>query len=223
MVLTRRPSRSSSDNHWLITGDQLWDLTADHPTQAHFSLSGHRRFLQSAVFTSDCRQLVTVSTDRVILWDLRGRRPKSSQLAGPGPGNWLGATVSPDNRWLAVRHYDVTGKESLVRLWEFKAESPAGSERELRGHEGAITKIRFSPNGRWLATADNSTVRIWDLRAEGPVQSTHILRGHEDYLNWVTWSPNSRWLVTSDRKRALLWDLTTKQPSPLDLECDSLR
>ena len=76
--------------------------------------------------------------------------------------------------------------------------------RILRGHEGVITLIAWSPDGRLLASpsADN-TIRIWDI-ARGVC--TAVLRGHEDWVFSVAWSPDGQLIASGSKDSTIrIW------------------
>src|SRR5207244_4992605 len=56
----------------------------------------------------------------------------------------------------------VSAGDSTARLWRLSAREPA---LVLRGHEGGLTALAFSPDGqRLLTAAPDGTARIWDVR-----------------------------------------------------------
>jgi len=209
----------SPDNRWLVTGNRLWNLTADDPAESPFLLDeGPNKFCY-VEFSSDNRHLVRISENRVILWDLTGTQPIAAELTGPGPEKWMWAKFSPDGRWLAAPHQHGDEQDHLVRVWDLKSKDPANSSVYLRGHRGVITQARFSPDGRWLATAGNATACLWNLPADGSIQPGHVLKQHTEYILTLVWSADSRWLISSGQKQCFLWNLTTPEPSPFDLKC----
>ncbi len=86
----------------------------------------------------------------------------------------------------------------------------------LRGHKRAISCIKFSPNGTWIASASaDATIKIWSS-STGALE--HTLEGHLAGVNTLTWSPDSTTLASgSDDKSIRLWDVATglAHPTPL--------
>ena len=79
-------------------------------------------------------------------------------------------------------------------------------KRILRGHAGAIGRIAWSPDGRFLASpSDDKTIRIWDV-AHG--ECTAVLEGHEREVHSVAWSPDSNFIASASRDATLrLWNI----------------
>ncbi|OAA68647.1 WD repeat protein [Niveomyces insectorum RCEF 264] len=97
----------------------------------------------------------------------------------------------------------------------------------MRGHEGPVSQVRISPDGRWIASASaDATARIWDAATGAHITT---LVGHVAGLSCLAWSPDSNTLATgSDDKSIRLWDRVTGEPahalvhmsSPADGETD---
>lgn len=86
----------------------------------------------------------------------------------------------------------------------------------LRGHKKPISIIRFSPDGRWIASGSaDCTIKLWSA-STGLLE--HTLEGHLAGISALTWSPDSRILASgSDDKSIRLWDTATglAHPTPL--------
>ena len=100
----------------------------------------------------------------------------------------------------------VTGSgDKTARLWDLKAADPAAQPVVLKGHEGWVYAVAFSPDNRWVVTgSDDKTARLWDLKAADPAAQPVVLKGHEGSVTAVAFSPDNRWVVTGswDEHRA---------------------
>ncbi|TAQ84979.1 hypothetical protein B7494_g6687 [Chlorociboria aeruginascens] len=81
----------------------------------------------------------------------------------------------------------------------------------LKGHRKGVAQVRFSPDGRWIASCSaDGTSKIWDA-ATGKHMRT--LEGHLAGISTIAWSPDSNTLASgSDDKTIRLWDRASGKP-----------
>lgn len=113
----------------------------------------------------------------------------------------LDVRFSRDGRLVAIG-----GFKGLLQVWDWK------NNRSLRlsGHEGDYTRVMFSPNHEYLASADtDGIVNLWGsteiwtvLKAGGPEPldeplKPKTLRGHQDAINRIQFSQDGRYLASA--------------------------
>jgi COMPASS component SWD3 len=81
----------------------------------------------------------------------------------------------------------------------------------LQGHDRGVSQVKFSPDGRWIASCSaDATIKVWDA-ATGQLMQT--LEGHLAGVSTVAWSPDSKTIASgSDDKAIRLWNRTTGEP-----------
>ncbi|HTI50031.1 MAG TPA: hypothetical protein VL475_03730, partial [Planctomycetaceae bacterium] len=104
---------------------------------------------------------------------------------------------SPDDRWFAV----ASGR--VVRLYD--PNGPLDLQRVLLGHADSICAVRYSPDGKLIATASHDgTVRIWE--PEGTEK--FVYRQHEDGVKDVGWHPDGKRLASASLDGTVrIWSL----------------
>ncbi|KAH8910659.1 WD40 repeat-like protein, partial [Coniochaeta sp. PMI_546] len=82
----------------------------------------------------------------------------------------------------------------------------------LTGHAAAVSQVRISPDGRWLASASaDGTAKIWDSQTG---EHMDTLVGHMAGVSCLAWAPDGDGLATGgDDKAIRLWDRVTASPA----------
>lgn len=88
-----------------------------------------------------------------------------------------------------------------VILWKTSFRKP----KLLGEHQGTVSEIKISPNGKMLASAgDDAVIKIWDLRSE---ILKHTLVGHQASLNKILFSQDSQYLFSTGKDTTIrIWD-----------------
>ncbi|KAL1462008.1 hypothetical protein WDU94_013861 [Cyamophila willieti] len=90
----------------------------------------------------------------------------------------------------------------------FKVRPVTRCTSSMPGHAEAVISVKFSPDGRSLASGSgDTTVRFWDVNTQTPMFKCE---GHKHWVLCIAWSPDSKRLV-SGCKNGLIhaWDANT--------------
>ncbi len=116
-------------------------------------LRGHADTVRGVAFSADGQRLASVDAGSTVhIWDLPAGEIVRRYRALPAPTTQLALAGGG-------RHIVVAGPLE-ARVWPFEALD----RRLLRGHEGPITALAWSPDGQALASASRDrTLRVWPL------------------------------------------------------------
>ncbi|KAF8926997.1 hypothetical protein BGZ58_010723 [Dissophora ornata] len=80
-------------------------------------------------------------------------------------------------------------------------------KNDLKGHQGAVYAVQYSPNGKFLATGSfDKTVRIWDGTTNQ--NQLYVLKGHNLNISDLAWGYDSSLLLSSAYdKTCKLWEV----------------
>ena len=119
------------------------------------------------------------------------------------PAKLQAIAFSPDGQAFAT----AGGNDNAIQLWDAKLWKRGAT---FRGHQGPVSGIAFSPDGKLLASVSHDhTVRLWNL-ATG--QEEAVLPGHTKAVTCLAWSSNGQILATGgDDFVVKLWDVSARK------------
>jgi WD40 repeat protein len=189
-----RSLASASADHTV----KIWDAATGREIR---TLHGHTDTVFSAAFSPDGRQLVSGANDQTArLWDLLTGE-EVFKLSG-FPGVVRSVAFRSDGRAMA------TGSMGVVQLWNPQTGQPLAPP--LPDDAEYVACVRFSPNGKFLATG--GTTRSVSLRDGTTGQEIRPFKGHHTRVFTVAFSPDGRFLASGDGdSRVKIWDAATGQ------------
>jgi WD40 repeat protein len=112
---------------------------------------------------------VAVSPDgeHIVVVGMGGQVAVFRVLVGAPPGDWKYVLLDVGRRGVSNvsffpggRFFAASGNDLAVQLWDAQTHQQILA---LKGHSHAVLQVRFSPNGRKLASTDGRAIFIWDL------------------------------------------------------------
>ncbi len=127
---------------------------------------------------------------------------------------------SPDGERIATGDFG-----GLVTLWDAhttrklfqsrRATFPYTSMNLMNDHTDRINNIAWSPDGRFLASADASKLILWDAASLTPIHSIQTWRDFGISIRFegkaIAWSPDGSKLVSASDQGLTFWDTVTGQ------------
>ncbi|MBD2772519.1 WD40 repeat domain-containing protein [Iningainema tapete] len=106
---------------------------------------------------------------------------------------------SPDGKKIVCTTYDGT-----VRLWE---RTTSRKLKNLKGDLDWVGDVRFSPDGKTIASGSMSDVKLWD-RTTG--EEIKTFKGHLSEVSSINFSPDGKTIVAGNLDgTVIVWDVMT--------------
>ncbi|MFX1570010.1 MAG: WD40 repeat domain-containing protein [Promethearchaeota archaeon] len=111
------------------------------------------------------------------------------------------------NRWVKEDIIISGSKDGKVKLWNITA----GTDSVLIGeHDGAITDISISRNGKWIATSStDAVINIWERNIENLFNKKKELIGHTEAVLAIDLQTDENYLISASKDNTIkIWDLS---------------
>ena len=159
---------------------------------------GHQDLVFDASIDRSGTRVATASDDgRAIIWKLAPQ----DRVRFFGHGRTYDGQFSPDGARL------VTAEVGVVRIWDTRT---GVVERTIDVGKSTLVNVRFSPNGRMIATSsEDGVARIYDAVSGAPLRDLQAANVAHQIVS-LAWSPDSAMIATVSQDGWLrMWDPAT--------------
>ncbi|KAK0640569.1 hypothetical protein B0T16DRAFT_200121 [Cercophora newfieldiana] len=220
---TLRSVCCSPDSEWIAAGSDeghvcLWKMGADRAQPSLVKkFSGHEDWVVSVAFAADRPCLLSASDDRTLrIWDVDGPEDQKGQILAGHRSRVKSVACSPDGSQVVSSSTDCT-----VRLWDLDAARESNTEGNgakggdtamepsaPQGHTNSVGIVRFSPDGRLLASGDSSGKICLGDGNTGTLRAS--ITSNQSHIQWLCFSEDGSKLASaSNNYTVMVWDTAT--------------
>lgn len=190
---------------------KIWNVESG---EVQKTLNGHGPGgVESVAISPGENLLATGGHDSTLrLWELPSAN-LLQELSDNSPYPVISVKFHPqDNLFVSTEGVKETGIGGSIRFWEIvpgQESQPRARQPEITFHDKTINNVKFSPNGRFLATVSNdATAGVWDLASP---QNSFSLEGHQTYVSAIAFDRSGKHLATGSwDNTAQVWALDTQ-------------
>jgi WD40 repeat protein len=195
-------------------GVKIWDMSK--PLAKPVVLDAKTGYQSAVAFSPDGKQVAVASGEfdkpdesrPITVWDPTGKLLFELPALHTRPV--ISLAFSADGRYLVsgsgnTDSSTIGRKPGELIVWDLTRREAVHT---LKGHEGAIMAVAFSPAGtRFASASQDQTVKLWDAAAGRELAT---LRGHTQAVNQVCFSPDGLRLATASSDSGIkVWDAAT--------------
>ena len=195
-----------------------WDINVGHHLSGYYFKNKSPQAISPDAKTLTLKDWTATDT---LLWDISKKRIRATLKGHEVPLSKMPNFVfSLDGKRLA--RANVRQGIGLIHVWNIPNQSRSFLKRlffssksispqyTLEGHIDGVYALKFSPNGKILATVHrNKVIRLWDVET-GSTRFTFT--GHKQTIRALAFSPNGKILASGENYQTIyLWDVTTGQ------------
>lgn len=163
----------------------------------------------NAIFSKSGDLFICAALEDILVWNIKKgniihtlRFSRDVDAVQVSPPQVTRLELAPDGASLCAGYSD-----GSIRFWD--AKDDWGCRTVLNGHKGAISALRYSRCGSWLASGGNDTdVCVWDVIGERGVCN---MKGHRGQVTDVVFLKDGKVLVSGSKDSFVkVWDLETQ-------------
>lgn len=187
---------------------RVYDLTSPNPKE-FWTLAGEGANFYGAAFhpRNPSQFIVGILGPSSRVYDVRSRK-----VVGFLTGNDSQGALDTDYNEAGTRAASA-GKDTTVAVYDTKTYKKIAS---LKGHEGSVTDVAFSPDGRFIASSsEDSTVKLWNARSYGKLDD---FAEQDSVGSPVTFTGDSKYLLSVNAFGFLQIRELTPGPKPVPVK-----